>query len=69
MSRADPLHGEKYLLVEGSDTASAMSLNEMGQLVAEAHRDDLGVLVLRQHPRVAFGMQQHINLWLRERIG
>ena len=39
----------------------------VGQLVAEAHRDDLGVLVLRQHPRVAFGMQQHINLWLRER--
>ena len=37
------------------------------QLVGEASRDDLGIKVLRQHPRVAFGMHQHINLWLREK--
>ncbi|RMI12722.1 MAG: Na-K-Cl cotransporter [Calditrichaeota bacterium] len=37
------------------------------QLVAESSRHDLGVLILRQHPRVAFGMQKTINLWLREK--
>lgn len=37
------------------------------QLIIEAARDELGVVVLRQHPRVAFGMQQDINVWLREK--
>lgn len=37
------------------------------QLVTEASREELGVMILRQHPRVAFGMQKDINLWLRER--
>ncbi len=36
-------------------------------LVAEASREELGVMILRQHPRVAFGMQKDINLWLREK--
>lgn len=39
----------------------------LGQMIVEATRDELGVAVLRQHPRVAFGMQQDINLWLREK--
>ncbi len=37
------------------------------QMVAEATRDNLGVMILRQHPRVAFGMQKQVNLWLREK--
>ncbi|RMF57476.1 MAG: amino acid permease, partial [Calditrichaeota bacterium] len=37
------------------------------QLVQEADRDKLGVMILRQHPRVAFGMQKEVNLWLREK--
>lgn len=37
------------------------------QLVSEAEKHDLGVMVLRQHPRIAFGMQENINLWLREK--
>jgi amino acid transporter len=37
------------------------------QLVAEAMKEDLGIMILHQHSRVAFGMQQTINLWLRER--
>ena len=36
-------------------------------LIQEAYEDKLGILLLRQHPRVAFGMQNDINLWLRER--
>ncbi len=31
-----------------------------------AHQHQLGLLILRQHPRIAFGLQQNINLWLRD---
>jgi solute carrier family 12 sodium/potassium/chloride transporter 2 len=37
------------------------------QLVNEAAMRELGVMILRQHPRMAFGMQKTINLWLRDR--
>ncbi len=37
------------------------------QLVNEASRFELGSMILRQHPRVAFGMQKHVNLWLRDK--
>ncbi len=37
------------------------------QLVNEASRYELGSMILRQHPRVAFGMQKHVNLWLRDK--
>ena len=36
-------------------------------LVTEAKRFDMGTLILRQHPRVAFGMHKTINLWLRDK--
>ena len=36
------------------------------QLMEEAAKYELGTLVLRQHPRMAFGMQKNINLWLRD---
>ena len=28
---------------------------------------ELGLIVLKQHPRIAFGMQKNINLWLRDK--
>jgi len=37
------------------------------ELVARAGRYDMGVIILRQHARVAFGMQNSINLWLRDK--
>ncbi len=37
------------------------------QLMEQAVKYELGTLVLRQHPRMAFGMQKNINLWLRDR--
>lgn len=37
------------------------------QLVDQASRHELGTIILRQHPRVAFGMQKKINLWLRDK--
>lgn len=36
-------------------------------LVALTLRHKMGVVILRQHPRMAFGMQQNINLWLRDK--
>lgn len=36
-------------------------------LVSMATQYELGVLILRQHTRIAFGMQKNINLWLRDR--
>jgi solute carrier family 12 sodium/potassium/chloride transporter 2 len=37
------------------------------QLVDYATGHDMGAVILRQHPRAAFGMQNTINLWLRDR--
>ncbi len=37
------------------------------QLVNQANKYELGTIILRQHPRVAFGMQKNINLWLRDK--
>jgi amino acid transporter len=36
-------------------------------LVDHARKNHLGVMILHQHPRIAFGMQNDLNLWLREK--
>jgi solute carrier family 12 sodium/potassium/chloride transporter 2 len=41
--------------------------NNITSLVNIASRFGLGVLILRQHSRMAFGMQKDINLWLRDK--
>ncbi len=37
------------------------------QLAIHAIKYKLGMIILYQHARVAFGMQQHVNLWLQEK--
>ena len=37
------------------------------ELVSYAGNNDLGTLLLRQHSRIAFGLQKDINLWLRDK--
>ncbi len=37
------------------------------ELVTYAATHDMGSVILRQHPRTAFGMQRDINLWLRDK--
>ncbi len=37
------------------------------ELVMYAGENDLGTLLLRQHSRIAFGLQKDINLWLRDK--
>ncbi|NIM97684.1 MAG: Na-K-Cl cotransporter [Proteobacteria bacterium] len=51
-------------LTIGRDTKKDDTIN---QLINQASRYDLGILVLCQHPRMAFGMQKDLNLWLRDK--
>ncbi len=37
------------------------------ELVDHAGEHEMGVVILRQHPRMAFGMQKDVNLWLRDK--
>ena len=37
------------------------------ELVAVATKYEMGVILLRQHPQMAFGIQQDVNLWLRDK--
>lgn len=37
------------------------------ELVERASEHSLGVILLRQHPRMAFGFQRNINVWLRDK--
>lgn len=39
----------------------------INELVTQAARHELGTVILRQHPRMAFGMQRTINIWLRDK--
>jgi hypothetical protein len=37
------------------------------ELVNVATKYEMGVVLLRQHPQMAFGIQQDVNLWLRDK--
>ncbi|GAB4429064.1 MAG: amino acid permease [Anaerolineae bacterium] len=39
----------------------------ISDIVTLAHRREMGIVLLRQHPRMAFGVQQNVNLWLRDK--
>jgi len=41
--------------------------SSISHLIAEASKYELGVMVLCQHSRMAFGMQKDVNLWLRDK--
>ncbi|HDY87665.1 MAG TPA: Na-K-Cl cotransporter [bacterium] len=50
-------------LTLGEDTRNDDVIN---QLVMHAVRHEMGIIVLYQYPRVGFGMQKDVNLWLRD---
>ena len=76
---ADFLHGAKLVIqtLHGGAFRPNILFLTMGennrkdktitQLVEQAAEHELGTIILRQHPRVAFGMQKKINLWLRDK--
>jgi solute carrier family 12 sodium/potassium/chloride transporter 2 len=37
------------------------------EIVSQATQNEMGTIILRQHPRMAFGMMQNINIWLRDK--
>jgi amino acid transporter len=63
------LHGgalrpNSLFLTVGSDSKKDEAI---GEIVRHAVDYELGVVALRQHPRVAFGMQKDVSLWLRDK--
>jgi hypothetical protein len=50
-----------------AQTSPAKQHDIITPLVNLTLRHKMGVVILRQHPRMAFGMQQNINLWLRDK--
>jgi len=57
------LRPNTLFLTLGKDVTNDTVINE---LVMHAVRHKLGVIILHQFPRVAFGMQKEVNLWLRD---
>ncbi|MBL7127419.1 MAG: Na-K-Cl cotransporter [Ignavibacteria bacterium] len=51
-------------LTMGEDTRKDEAIK---QLVNQAAEHELGTIILRQHSRVAYGMQKDINIWLRDK--
>ncbi|MBD3291229.1 Na-K-Cl cotransporter, partial [candidate division KSB1 bacterium] len=51
-------------LTLGNDRQKDKSIES---LVTQAAKNELGTIILRQHGRMAFGMQKTVNLWLRDR--
>jgi solute carrier family 12 (sodium/potassium/chloride transporter), member 2 len=59
-----PFKPNTVFLTLGSNDEKNTIITEM---VKNAIRHDLGVIILRQHSRIAFGMQKTVNLWLRDK--
>jgi hypothetical protein len=59
-----PFRPNTIFLTLGSSDDKNKIISEM---VNNAVNHNLGVIILRQHPRIAFGMQKTINLWLRDK--
>jgi solute carrier family 12 (sodium/potassium/chloride transporter), member 2 len=51
-------------LTLGNDTKMDSTIDE---IVSQAIRHDIGSIILRQHPRLAFGMQKNVNFWIRDK--
>ncbi len=41
--------------------------NVISNLTDYSYNHDMGVMILKQHNRIAFGMQKDINIWLRDK--
>lgn len=57
-------HPNILFLTLGSDHKKDDIIN---QLVIHATKHKMGTIILRQHPRMAFGMHENVNLWLRDK--
>ncbi len=62
--RAAAMRPNALFLTLGSDPKNDIKIS---RLVNYAYQNELGILILRQHPRIAFGLQKDVNLWLRDK--
>jgi len=62
--RGGSLRPNTLFLTIGNDKRGDKTIDE---LIGQAARHNLGSILLRQHPRMAFGMQKDINFWLRDK--
>ena len=62
--KASPFRPNVLFLTLGNDKKKDGIIEK---LVQEATKNDLGIAILKQHPRIAFGMQKTINIWLRDK--
>ncbi len=58
------LRPNTLFLTLGSDKRKDPTIKD---LIMQATRHNLGSILLRQHPRIAFGMQKEVNFWLRDK--
>ena len=57
------LRPNSLFLTLSEDSGNDQAIDE---LTRHAMKYEMGVMILYQHPRVAFGVQKDINLWLRD---
>jgi len=62
--KAGAMRPNSLFLTLGNNPEKDFTISE---LTAQAKKYELGTLILRQHPRMAFGMQKDVNLWLRDK--
>ncbi len=62
--RACPMRPNALFLTLGQKADRDPMIRKLSEY-ASLH--GLGIIILRQHPRIAFGMQKDINLWLRDK--
>ncbi|NOX88733.1 MAG: Na-K-Cl cotransporter [Calditrichaeota bacterium] len=62
--KACSMRPNAIFLTLGSNKEKDKTIDE---LFGYAVNHGLGVIILRQHPRIAFGMQKDLNLWLRDK--
>lgn len=62
--KAGAMRPNTLFLTVGSNRAKDAIITE---LTTYATNNGLGILLLLQHPRLAFGMQKDVNIWLRDK--
>lgn len=62
--KAGALRPNTLFLTLGASPDKDHMINEV---TMQATKYQLGTIILKQHPRMAFGMQNNVNIWLRDR--
>ena len=61
--RGGTLRPNSLFLTAGSNSQKDGNIIELARYAAKSN---LGIILLNQHPRVAFGVQKDVNIWLRD---